>query len=1061
MSKRNFILTVLVLVAVLLSSTLAQASTEARRRSYWSDLDPDNHDWNEPNNWWTLDVCWEDDDGNNIMNSYEDYWYEKTDQNEVPDINTQTYIGKGEIHQDYPSELKDYWESQLGNYRDPIIESGTFDANHVMCGGGTNIDSTGDPNAHHYLTVTGGTLNVGEPNLWENYREHYYYSPLFRGQWENGRLCIGMVRGGTGTMNMTGGVVNIGGHMEVGAWGGTGELHMDGGEINIMQGFYCTSALWGGVGRTYLRSGTINAGYLDMITMDVWTGDASSSGTIDFAGGIMKLDGKDEVEIVEGYVSGDEAGAAITAYGVQSGEIVTDTSIPEDNKRAFLNIAYTIDGKTTIHAVATEPAQAWGPIPADGSADVIGPSDDVVRLKLEWSPGDGVFTHDVYFGTDFNEVNDADPNVFMATLPQEDVNCVHDEDLKSLTTYYWRIDEFKKPSTLTKGQVWTFKTADFTKASHPNPHDNATNVFPPELTWTPGIYADTHDVYFSSDFNDVNDRLGDCLETVLENVYITSDLKFDTTYYWRVDEVNGLDVWDGHLWTFTITDHMHIDDMESYESSVKEIFLTWKDWQENLTGAEVFPDTLITTWESDRSMRFLYANEWQGGVYYSEAEADIADLEIGPDWTVGGAEAVVINFYGKSSNLADANNQMYFAAEDGDSEIAVITYPDVTDLQEPEWHEWNISLQQFIDEGVDVTDVAKVYIGFGDRTLSESSGNIIAAPSTVYFDDLEVRPRRCTAVTSLPYGDLNGDCMVDNNDLAEMVTDWLVVDYNTVGFHAELWNFPEVNDVNNAYDKCWVTGQTGLPGDNALEFGFEHPRDLNEVPTSDDFVVVPPLNWYSNTMTVTAWVKIHGLQRDDSAIFYCDGKLDDPIWESTTVAGFNLGCGNDNSLGYNWPTASGAAYSWDPDIAVLQHDEWAFCALVVAPETTTIYIKPQGEELDYKLTTAYTHLPEKFDIPSTIGFHKWRTFDGVIDDLRIFKDPLPHEQIEWLANDGAPGDPNEPNTPYIWYKFDESTGLVAEDSGEGALMYHPNPSKANLYEDEPMYQRYVNLRDYS
>jgi hypothetical protein len=489
MSKSNFILTVLVLVLVLFSSALALPPVLlGERRSYWSDLEPANHNWNEPNNWWTVDFYFVDANENGSWNHQpilEEKWYVKVDQNEVPDINIAAFIGKGELRADYPEELAALIDGGFLLMTDPTIDSGTFDTNRVDLGGGSSAVSTPDPNYDHYLTVTGGTLNIGNPIYGDWYRVWNVWA--FAGQWAGSALRIGIVSaGGTGTMNMTDGTVNVGGHIELGGWSGTGELYMDGGTINIVQGLYCPGSLYGSIGRVYLRGGTINAGYLDMYTAPLWSPEiASATGEIDFAGGIMKLDGHDEVEIVEHYASGDAPGATITAYGVPSGEIVVDVESPEYDKRAFLNIAYTADDKTTVHAVATHVDQAWAPVPADGSADVRGPAEAIARPILEWSPGDGAATHDVYFGADFNQVNDAndpdpDPDVFMGTLPAEDVNYTPDENLVSLTTYYWRIDEVKNNGTVTKGNVWRFTCADFEKAAHPAPSDGATNVFPAE-----------------------------------------------------------------------------------------------------------------------------------------------------------------------------------------------------------------------------------------------------------------------------------------------------------------------------------------------------------------------------------------------------------------------------------------------------------------------------------------------------------------------------------------------------------------------------------------------------
>jgi hypothetical protein len=49
------------------------------------------------------------------------------------------------------------------------------------------------------------------------------------------------------------------------------------------------------------------------------------------------------------------------------------------------------------------------------------------------------------------------------------------------------------------------------------------------------------------------------------------------------------------------------------------------------------------------------------------------------------------------------------------------------------WMEWDIPLQAFIDQGVDVTNAGKVVVGVGDKTNTGGVG-------TMYFDDIAVRP---------------------------------------------------------------------------------------------------------------------------------------------------------------------------------------------------------------------------------------------------------------------------------------------------------------------------------
>ncbi|MHC4595060.1 MAG: LamG-like jellyroll fold domain-containing protein, partial [Planctomycetota bacterium] len=94
-------------------------------------------------------------------------------------------------------------------------------------------------------------------------------------------------------------------------------------------------------------------------------------------------------------------------------------------------------------------------------------------------------------------------------------------------------------------------------ALNPSPANEATDV-PREvvLSWTPGEYAplvNGHKVYLSENFNDVNDGIGGVAQDA-NNYTPDPRLDFSTTYYWRVDEVNGAPdytVYPGDVWSFT------------------------------------------------------------------------------------------------------------------------------------------------------------------------------------------------------------------------------------------------------------------------------------------------------------------------------------------------------------------------------------------------------------------------------------------------------------------------------------------------------------------------------
>ena len=94
------------------------------------------------------------------------------------------------------------------------------------------------------------------------------------------------------------------------------------------------------------------------------------------------------------------------------------------------------------------------------------------------------------------------------------------------------------------------------------PKDRAIDV-PPEvvLSWDPGLYASTHDVYFGTSSADVGaagranplDVLA-CRDQI-ESVYDLGRLELGQTYFWRVDEVNAAPdstIFKGDVWRFTV-----------------------------------------------------------------------------------------------------------------------------------------------------------------------------------------------------------------------------------------------------------------------------------------------------------------------------------------------------------------------------------------------------------------------------------------------------------------------------------------------------------------------------
>ncbi len=114
-------------------------------------------------------------------------------------------------------------------------------------------------------------------------------------------------------------------------------------------------------------------------------------------------------------------------------------------------------------------------------------------------------------------------------------------------------------------EVWILNTAlteaelsvlgpNMTGAKNPVPDDAVEDVLRDNpLSWAPGKYAATHNLYFGDNLDDVN--TGTTPLAVLDvNTFDPGRLEFGTTYYWRVDEVNGTPdktVFKGDVWRFT------------------------------------------------------------------------------------------------------------------------------------------------------------------------------------------------------------------------------------------------------------------------------------------------------------------------------------------------------------------------------------------------------------------------------------------------------------------------------------------------------------------------------
>ena len=240
---------------------------------------------------------------------------------------------------------------------------------------------------------------------------------------------------------------------------------------------------------------------------------------------------------------------------------------------------------------------ALKPQPADG--DIYADT----WVSLGWRPGDFAVSHDVYFGDNFDDVNDGTGDTFrgnhasaffIAGFP----GYPYPDGLVPGTTYYWRIDEVNDadPNSPWRGPVWSFSVPP-KKAYDPLPPEGARFIDSDvTLSWMAGFGVKLHTVYFGDNFDDVNDGVVGVPQAA--TTFSPGTLDLEKTYYWRVDEFDGVTTNRGDVWSFKTLPDIPVTDPD---------FAGW--------------------WKLDEGMGTL-ALDWSG-------RGNHADFVGDPQWVIG------------------------------------------------------------------------------------------------------------------------------------------------------------------------------------------------------------------------------------------------------------------------------------------------------------------------------------------------------------------------------------------------------------------------------------------
>jgi hypothetical protein len=167
------------------------------------------------------------------------------------------------------------------------------------------------------------------------------------------------------------------------------------------------------------------------------------------------------------------------------------------------------------------------------------------------------------------------------------------------------------------------------------------------------------------------------------------------------------------------------NDLDPAEEGSNRIFNAWIDGyldptNGSLVGYDIQPFAEQTIVHGgSQSMPMSYDNTVAG-----KSEATLT-LTSNRDWTFKGVNTLTIWFRGNSSNAAE---NLYVALNG----TAMVNNDDSNAAQAASWTEWNIDLQNFADQGVNLTNVNSITLGLGSVT---------GGTGMMYFDDIRLYAR--------------------------------------------------------------------------------------------------------------------------------------------------------------------------------------------------------------------------------------------------------------------------------------------------------------------------------
>ncbi len=492
-------------------------------------------------------------------------------------------------------------------------------------------------------------------------------------------------------------------------------------------------------------------------------------------------------------------------------------------------------------------------------------------------------------------------------------------------------------------------------ARQPSPAAGATGVTPQAmLNWRSGREAASHKLYLSTDQQAVIDETVAPIVTSQPSYTATVDLV--KTYYWKVVEVNDAQspaTWQSDVWSFSTADYAVVEDFERYTNdSPNRVFQTWIDGG-GFSADEFFPKgnpgngTGSFVGYDPLTRGIMETTAFHGGTksaplfYNNDASVPTSEttrtFDAPQDWTASSVETLMVCFYGDPNN--GQNVPLWVKLTDQDNKSAKVTFGEVlTALTEPAWTEWNIPLSNFT--GMNLAEVTSITIGVGP---GGGSGQL-------FLDDIRLYPARTIPAPA-------------------------------AAVLAAHWKFD-----NNATDGSG-NGNNGTLGGGAT---YNAPGKIGaalSLDGVDDYVDCgngASLN-ITDTITIAAWVKTGDVANAQHNDYVTKGDQSYALKHNTGnyIEFFIYGGGV-------WYSARTAV------LATAFNDAWHHLAGTYDGTQVKLYV--DGKLVGSRLHTgAIPTVAYNLNIGRNAQYTD-RLYNGLIDDVRIYRGVLPSAEIAKLAN---------------------------------------------------------------